>query len=101
MMEPYSHIYRQNQERAEQFVALVAIAWNKTLLSEEAGEDLLSQFFNKVGDPESREGAEEILNYIANFKEKYYRDDRRFIFYYELELDDDKITLHIQSGDIG
>lgn len=101
MINPFSHIYRQRQERAEPLVVLALIAWNKSVLSEEVGEELIFNFLDKVADPESLEISKAILNQFTNYKQKYYKDDRRFIFSYDLEIDGNNITLNIKSGTVG
>ena len=91
-------------ERAEAIIMLTIAGWNKSMFPVEKQpiieKDLIDCFVPKDGSAEAVGVAVEVMDFIAEQREKLFPDLRKIILDYEAEIGDGRLKLDVTSAPI-
>lgn len=91
-------------QRAESIIMLTIAGWNKSMFPPEKQpmieKDLINAFVPKDGSAEAVAVAMEIMDMMAERREKLYPDIRKIIVDYEVEIGGGRLTLNVTSAPI-
>ena len=91
-------------ERAEAIIMLTIAGWNKSMFPAEKQpiieKDLIDCFVPKDGSAEAVGLAVEVMDFVAEQREKLFPDLRKIILDYEAEFGDGRLKLDVTSAPI-
>jgi hypothetical protein len=91
-------------EQAEAIIMLTIAGWNKSMFPAEKQpiieKDLIDCFVPKDGSAEAVGVAVEVMDFIAEQREKLFPDLRKIILDYEAEIGDGRLKLNVTSAPI-
>jgi hypothetical protein len=91
-------------EQAEAIIMLTIAGWNKSMFPAEkqpiVEKDLIDCFVPKDGSAEAVGVAVEVMDFIAEQREKLFPDLRKIILDYEAEIGDGRLKLNVTSAPI-
>jgi hypothetical protein len=91
-------------EQAEAIIMLTIAGWNKSMFPAEkqpiVEKDLIDCFVPKDGSAEAVGVAVEVMDFIAEQREKLFPDLRKIILDYEAEIGDGRLKLDVTSAPI-
>ncbi len=101
LAEPLIKQHGKTPERAESIIMLTIAGWNKSMFPPEKQplieKDLIDAFVPKDGSAEAVAVAMEIMDMMAERREKLYPDLRKIIVDYEVEIGGGRLTLNVSS----
>ena len=104
LAEPFLKQHGKSAERAEAIIMLACAGWNKSMfLSQQQPiieKDLIDCFVPKQGSAEAVAVAMEIMDGIANRREKLFPDYRKIVLDYDLKMANGHLTLNVTSAPI-
>jgi len=102
LAEPLLKQFDDNDKRTKAIISLTIFEWNRLMLPEGEREKFQDEMFNTLlppgDDPDMVGSLIHISDLIAERKEKYFPDFKKWIVDYELILSDGDITLNISSA---
>jgi hypothetical protein len=104
LAEPLLKQHGKSVKQAEAIIALAVAGWNKSIFPADKQprieQDLIDCFVPKDGNAEDVGVAVEIMEIVAERKERLFPDLRKIIVDYELEISGPKLTLNVTSAPI-
>ncbi len=104
LAEPLIKQHGKTAERAEAIIMLTIAGWNKSMFPTEKQpiieKDLIDCFVPKDGSAEAVGVAIEVMDLIAEQREKLFPDLRKIILDYEAEIGGGRLTLNVTSAPI-
>jgi hypothetical protein len=102
LADPLLKQHGTTAERAETIIALTVAGWNKSMFPPDkqpsVEKDLIDCFVPKDGSAEDIGVAVEIMDIVADQREKLFPDLRKIILDYELDISSDRLTLNVTSA---
>ena len=91
-------------ERAEALLMLTIAGWNKSMFPPDkqplVEKDLINAFVPKDGSAEAVGVAVEVMDIIAERRQKFFPDLHKIIVDYDLEIGGGRLTLNVSSAPI-
>ncbi len=104
LAEPLIKQHGQTAERAEAIIMLTIAGWNKSMFPPDkqplVEKDLIDAFVPKDGSAEAVGVAVEVMDIIAERRQKLFPDLRKIIVDYKLEIGGGRLTLNVSSAPI-
>ncbi len=104
LAEPLIKQHGKTAERAEAIIMLTIAGWNKSIFPTEkqpiVEKDLIDCFVPKDGSAEAVGVAIEVMDLIAEQREKLFPDLRKIILDYELDIGGGRLKLNVTSAPI-
>ena len=104
LAEPLMKQHGTTAERAEALLMLTIAGWNKSMFPPDkqplVEKDLINAFVPKDGRAEAVGVAVEVLDIIAERRQKLFPDLRKIIVDYEVEIGGGRLTLNVSSAPI-
>lgn len=104
LAEPLIKQHGKTAQRAESIIMLTIAGWNKSMFPSEKQpmieKDLIDAFVPKDGSAEAIAVALEIMDMMAERREKLYPDVRKIIVDYEVEIGGGRLTLNVTSAPV-
>jgi len=104
LAEPLLKEHGKTAERAETIIALTVVGWNKSMFPPDKqriiGKELIDFFVPKDGSAEAIGVAVQIMDIVAEQREKLFPDLRRIIVDYELDISGGSLTLNVSSASV-
>ncbi len=104
LAEPLIKQHGKTAERAEAIIMLTIAGWNKSMFPTDKQsiieKDLIDCFVPKDGSAEAVGVAIEVMDLIAEQREKLFPDLRKIILDYEAEIGGGRLTLNVTSAPI-
>lgn len=104
LAEPLIKEHATTAERAEAIIMLTIAGWNKSMFSADKQplieEDLINCFVPRDGAAEAVGFAVEVMDRIADQREKLFPDLRKIIVDYEVEIGRGQLNLNVTSAPI-
>ena len=104
LAEPLMKQHDTTAERAEAILMLTIAGWNKSMFPPDKQplieKDLIDAFVPKDGSAEAVGVAVEVLDIIAERRQKLFPDLRKIIVDYEVEIGGGRLTLNVSSAPI-
>ena len=102
--EPLLKQHGKNAERAQAIIMLTITGWNKSMFPPDKQplieKDLIDAFVPKDGSAEAVGVAVEVMDIIAERRQKLFPDLRKIIVDYEVEISGDSLNLNITSAPV-
>jgi hypothetical protein len=104
LADPLIKQHGKTAERAEAIIMLTIAGWNKSMFPVEKQpiieKDLIDCFVPKDGSAEAVGVAVEVMDLIAERRDKLFPDLRKIILDYEAEIGDGRLKLDVTSAPI-
>ena len=104
LADPLIKEHGKTAERAEAIIMLTIAGWNKSMFPAEKQpvieKDLIDCFVPKDGSAEAVGVAVEVMDLVAEQREKLFPDLRKIILDYEAEIGDGRLKLDVTSAPI-
>ena len=104
LAEPLMKQHGTTAERAESLLMLTIAGWNKSMFPPDkqplVEKDLIEAFVPKGGSAEAVGVAVEVMDIIAERRQKLFPDLRKIIVDYDLEIGGGRLTLNVSSAPI-
>ncbi len=104
LAEPLMKQHGTTAERAEALLMLTIAGWNKSMFPPDkqplVENDLINAFVPKDGSAEAVGVAVEVLDIIAERRQKLFPDLRKIIVDYDVEIGGGRLTLNVSSAPI-
>ena len=104
LAEPLMKQHGTTAERAEAFLMLTIAGWNKSMFPPDkqplVEKDLINAFVPKDGSAEAVGLAVEVMDIIAERRQKLFPDLRKIIVDYDVEIAGGRLTLNVSSAPI-
>ncbi len=104
LAEPLMKQHGKTPERAESIIMLTIAGWNKSMFPPEKQpmieKDLINAFVPKDGSAEAVAVTMEIMDMMAERREKLFPDLRTIIVDYEVEIGGGRLTLNVTSAPV-
>ena len=104
LAEPLMKQHGTTAERAEAFLMLTIAGWNKSMFPPDkqplVEKDLINPFVPKDGSAEAVGLAVEVMDIIAERRQKLFADLRKIIVDYQVEIGGGRLTLNVSSAPI-
>ena len=104
LAEPMMKQHGTTAERAEALLMLTIAGWNKSMFPPDkqplVENDLINAFVPKDGSAEAVGVAVEVMDIIAERRQKLFPDLRKIIVDYEVEIGGGRLTLNVSSAPI-
>jgi len=104
LAEPMMKQHGTTAERAEALLMLTIAGWNKSMFPPDkqplVEKDLINAFVPKDGSAEAVGVAVEVMDIIAERRQKLFPDLRKIIVDYEVEIGGGRLTLNVSSAPI-
>ena len=104
LAEPLMKRHGTTAERAEAILMLTVAGWNKSMFPPDkqrlVERDLINAFLPKDGSAEAVGVAVELMDIIAERRQKLFPDLRKIIVDYELDISSGRLTLNVSSAPI-
>ena len=104
LADPLIKQHGKTAERAEAIIMLTIAGWNKSMFPAEKQpiieKDLIDCFVPKDGSAEAVGVAVEVMDLVAEQREKLFPDLRKIILDYEAEIGDGHLKLDVTSAPI-
>jgi hypothetical protein len=104
LAEPLMKQHGTTAERAEALLMLTIAGWNKSMFPPDkqplVEKDLINAFVPKDGSAEAVGVAVEVMDIIAERRQKLFPDLRKIIVDYEVEIGGGRLTLNVSSAPI-
>ena len=104
LAEPLMKQHGKTAERAQAILMLTIAGWNKSVFPPDKQplieKDLIDAFVPKDGSAEAVGVAVEVMDTIAERRQKLFPDLRKIIVDYEVEIGGDRLTLNVTSAPI-
>ena len=99
LAEPLMKQHGTTAERAEALLMLTIAGWNKSMFPPDkqplVEDDLINAFVPKDGSAEAVGVAVEVMDIIAERRQKLFPDLRKIILDYEVEIGGGRLTLNV------
>jgi hypothetical protein len=104
LAEPLIRKHGKTAERAEAIIMLTIAGWNKSMFAPDqqpiVEKDLIDCFVPKDGSAEAVGVAIEIMDFVADRREKLFPDLQKIILDYEAEIGVGRLTLNVTSAPV-
>ena len=104
LAEPLMKQHGTTAERAEALLMLTIAGWNKSMFPPDkqplVENDLINAFVPKDGSAEAVGVAVEVMDIVAERRQKLFPDLRKIIVDYEVEIGGGRLTLNVSSAPI-
>jgi hypothetical protein len=104
LVEPLMKQHGKTAERAQALLMLAIAAWNKSMFPPEmqplVEKDLIDAFVPKDGSAEAVGVAVEVMDIIAERRQRLFPDLRKIIVDYEVTIRGGRLTLAVSSAPI-
>ncbi len=104
LAEPMMKQHGRTPQRAESIVMLTIAGWNKSMFPPEKQplieKDLIDAFVPKDGSAEAVAVAMEVMDMMAERREKLFPDIHKIIVDYEVEIGGGRLTLNVTSAPV-
>jgi hypothetical protein len=104
LAEPLMKQHGKNAERAQAIIMLAIAGWNKSMFPPDKQplieKDLIDAFVPKDGSTEAVGVAVEVMDLIAERRQKLFPDLRKIIVDHEVEISGGRLTLNVTSTPI-
>jgi hypothetical protein len=104
LAEPLMKQHGKNAERAQAIIMLTIAGWNKSMFPPDKQplieKDLIDAFVPKDGSAEAVGVAVEVMDIIAERRQKLFPDLRKIIVDHEVEISGGRLTLNVTSSPI-
>ena len=104
LAEPLMKQHGKNAERAQAIIMLTIAGWNKSMFPPDKQplieKDLIDAFVPKDGSAEAVGVAVEVMDIIAERRQKLFPDLRKIIVDHEVEISGGRLTLNVTSAPI-
>lgn len=104
LAEPLIKKHGKTAERAEAILMLTIAGWNKSMFPPEKQpmieKDLIDAFVPKDGSGEAVGVAVEVMDFVAERRQKLFPDLRKIIVDYEVTIGGGRLTLGVSSAPI-
>lgn len=104
LAEPLLKQHGKTPQRAEAIIMLTVAAWNKSMFPPDkqplVEKDLIDSFVPKGGNAEDVGVAVEMMDMIAERREKLFPDLRKIIVDYKCTISGGRLTLEVDSAPI-
>ena len=104
LAEPLMKQHGTTAERAEALLMLTIAGWNKSMFPPDkrplVENDLINAFVPKDGSAEAVGVAVEVMDIIAERRQKLFPDLRKIIVGYDVEIGGGRLTLNVSSAPI-
>ena len=104
LAEPLMKQHGTTAERAEALLMLTIAGWNKSMFPPDkqplVEKDLINAFVPKDGSAEAVGVAVEVMDIIAERRQKLFPEVRKIIVDYEVEIGGGRLTLNVSSAPI-
>ena len=104
LAEPLMKQHGMTAERAEAILMLTIAGWNKSMFPPDkqplVEHDLINAFVPKDGSAEAVGVAAEVMDIVAERRQKLFPDLRKIIVDYDVEIGGGRLTLHVSSAPI-
>ena len=104
LAEPLMKQHGMTAERAEGLLMLTIAGWNKSMFPPDKQplieKDLIDAFVPKDGSVHDVGVAVQVMDIIADRRQKFFPDLRKIIVDYEVEIGGGRLTLNVSSAPI-
>ena len=104
LAEPLMKQHDTTAERAEALLMLTIAGWNKSMFPPDkqplVENDLINAFVPKDGSAEAVGVAVEVMDIVAERRQKLFPDLRKIIVDYDVEIGGGRLTLNVSSAPI-
>ena len=104
LAEPLMKQHGTNAARAEGLLMLTIAGWNKSMFPPDKQplieKDLIDAFVPKDGSAEDVGVAVQVMDIIAERRQKLFPDLRKIIVDYELDISGESLTLNVTSASV-
>ena len=104
LAEPLMKQHGTTAERAEALLMLTIAGWNKSMFPPDkqplVEDDLINAFVPKDGSAEAVGVAVEVMDIVAEHRQKLFPDLRKIIVDYQVEIGGGRLTLNVSSAPI-
>ena len=104
LAEPLMKQHGTTAERAEALLMLTIAGWNKSMFPPDkqplVENDLINAFVPKDGSAEAVGVAVEVMDIVAEQRQKLFPDLRKIIVDYDVEIGGGRLTLNVSSAPI-
>ena len=104
LAEPLMKQHGTTAERAESLLMLTIAGWNKSMFPPDkqplVENDLINAFVPKDGSAEAVGVAVEVMDVVAEHRQKLFPDLRKIIVDYDVEIGGGRLTLNVSSAPI-
>ena len=104
LAEPLMKQHGTTAERAEALLMLTIAGWNKSMFPPDkqplVEKDLINAFVPKDGSAEAVAVAVEVMDIVAEQRQKLFPDLRKIIVDYDVEIGGGRLTLNVSSAPI-
>jgi hypothetical protein len=104
LAEPLMKQHGKNAERAQAIIMLAIAGWNKSMFPPDkqplVEKDLIDAFVPKDGSAEAVGVAVEVMDIIAERRQKLFPDLRKIIVDHEVKISGGRLTLNVTSAPI-
>jgi len=104
LAEPLLKQHAKTAERAETIISLTVAGWNKSMfpldVQPSIEKDLIDCFVPKDGSAEAIGVAVEIMDIVAQRREKLFPNVRKIIVNYDLDISGGRLTLNVTSATV-
>jgi hypothetical protein len=104
LAEPLMKQHGTTAERAEALLMLTIAGWNKSMFPPDkqplVEKDLINAFVPKDGSAEAVGVAVEVMDIVAERRQKLFPDLRKTIVDYDVEIGGGRLTLNVSSAPI-
>jgi hypothetical protein len=104
LAEPLIKRHGKTAERAEAIIMLTVAAWNKSMFPPDeqplVEKDLIDAFVPKGGNAEAVAVAMEVMDVIAERRQKLFPSLRKIIIDYDVQIAGGRLTLGVSSAPI-
>ena len=104
LAEPLMKQHGTTAEQAESLLMLTIAGWNKSMFPPDkqplVENDLINAFVPKDGSAETVGVAVEVMDIVAEHRQKLFPDLRKIIVDYDVEIGGGRLTLNVSSAPI-